>query len=60
MASYIVPPNDWRNWQKSPWGAMVEGLDGYARREWLSGVEPDLEFKQGPQASEDAPKRYSN
>lgn len=59
LASYIVPPNDWRNWQKSPWGATCEGLDGYARREWMPGVQPDKEFLEGPQVSPEAPKRYS-
>ena len=59
LASYIVPPNNWANWQKSPWGATVKGIDGYARREWMPGVEPDKEFKEGPKVPADAPKRYS-
>ena len=58
LADYIVPPNQWANWQTSPWGNMVEGRDGYARREWMPGVSPDCEFLEGPQAAPDAPKRY--
>ena len=58
MDDYIVPPNDWLGWQKSPWGAMVEGLDGYARRDWMPGVEPDREFLEGPQASKKAARRF--
>lgn len=59
LADYIVPPNQWSNWQTSPWGNMVGGRDGYARRDWMPGVTPDKEFLEGPQAAEDAPKRYS-
>ena len=59
LANYIVPPNNWANWQTSPWGNMVGGRDGYARRGWMPGVAPDKEFLEGPQAAEDAPKRYS-
>ena len=59
LANYIVPPNQWSNWQTSPWGNMVGGRDGYARRQWMPGVTPDKEFLEGPQAASDAPKRYS-
>ena len=58
LDDYVVPPNDWRNFAKSPWGAMCSGLDGYARREWLPGVEPDIESKEGPRPADDAPKVY--
>lgn len=58
MADYIVPPNNWANWQTSPWGNMVGGRDGYARRGWMPGVKPDREFLEGPQAAKDAPRRY--
>ena len=54
----MVPPNDWSLWGTSPWGAMTTGLDGYARREWLPGVEPDTEAKEGVQAAPEAPKSY--
>ena len=57
LDDYIVPPNDWTNFGKSPWGAMALGIDGYARREWMPGVEPDDEFKDGPH-SDDAAKVY--
>ena len=58
LQSYVVPPNDWTNFAKSPWGANCTGLDGYARREWLPGVEPDAEAKEGPKPSDDAPRVY--
>lgn len=58
LADYIVPPNQWSNWQTSPWGNMVGGRDGYARRGWMPGIAPDKEFLEGPQAASDAPKRY--
>ncbi len=58
LADYIVPPNQWSFWQTSPWGNMVGGRDGYARREWMPGVEPDKEFLEGPQAAVDVPRRY--
>lgn len=58
LQSYIVPPNDWKNFGKSPWGANCIGLDGYARREWMPGIEPDTEAKEGPKPSKDAPKKY--
>ena len=59
LQSYIVPPNNWENVFKSPWGANCTGLDGYARREWLPGVEPDEEAKNGIQPAEDAPRDWS-
>ena len=58
LDDYVVPPNDWTNFAKSPWGAMVSGLDGYARRDFLPGVEPDIEFKEGPKPPDDAPRVY--
>ncbi|MBQ3106172.1 MAG: methylenetetrahydrofolate reductase C-terminal domain-containing protein [Eggerthellaceae bacterium] len=48
LDDYVVPPNDWRNFAKSPWGATCLGIDGYARRDFLPGVEPDIEFPEGP------------
>ena len=57
LDDFIVPPNDWTHFQKSPWGAMCTGRDGYARREWLPGVEPDVEAKEGPKPPDDAPKK---
>lgn len=57
LASYIVPPNDWANFAKSPWGANSIGRDGYARREWMPGVDPDEESIKGPKPPEDAPRR---
>ena len=59
LQAYIVPPVNWANIFKSPWGANRTGLDGYARRQWLPGVEPDEEAKSGIQPSEDAPQDYS-
>lgn len=58
LDDYVVPPNDWTNFAKSPWGATVKGLDGYARREFLPGVEPDVESKEGPQPGEGSARVY--
>ncbi|MBQ9068599.1 MAG: methylenetetrahydrofolate reductase C-terminal domain-containing protein, partial [Eggerthellaceae bacterium] len=59
LQSYIVPPNNWANVFKSPWGAQATGLDGYARRQWVLGFEPDEEAKNGVQPNDNAPKDYS-
>lgn len=56
LESYVVPPNDWSLFGKSPWGAMATGRDGYARREWLPDAEPDAEARDGVPPSPDAPR----
>ncbi|MBQ6586150.1 MAG: methylenetetrahydrofolate reductase C-terminal domain-containing protein [Coriobacteriales bacterium] len=56
LAAYVVPPNDWSNFGKSPWGATATGRDGYARRMWLPGVEPDDAADGGIPPADDAPK----
>ncbi|NTU89528.1 MAG: methylenetetrahydrofolate reductase [Actinobacteria bacterium] len=56
LDDYVVPPNNWTNFAKSPWSNNVHGRDGYCRREWLPGVEPDVEFKEGPKPADDAPR----
>lgn len=58
LDDYVVPPNDWSNFAKSPWGANCLGLDGYARRDFLPGVEPDIEAKEGPQPGEGSARVY--
>ena len=56
LESYVVPPNDWSLFGKSPWGATATGRDGYARRQWLPDAEPDAEATDGVKPSPDAPR----
>ncbi|MBP5314096.1 MAG: methylenetetrahydrofolate reductase C-terminal domain-containing protein, partial [Eggerthellaceae bacterium] len=58
LGSYIMPPNDWSNFTTSPWGNNALGKDAYARREFLPGIEPDIESKEGPRPDAGAPRIY--
>lgn len=55
LGDYVVPPNDWTNFNTSPWSNNALGRDGYARREFLPGIEPDLEAREGPRPADGSP-----